>query len=976
MAVWTSSRTRRRVAAAGLINILALIHVAGARAAEECGEAQPGDTIVCEATGKPYEAIDYSGVDDFGLVLGDGVVVEGSITVMGDGAISVVSEPGSVIDGAIQPAMDIGSTSGTVTIDVHEVSGDFHAVAAVAGGDVAVSADKVSGTIAIQAESVEGDVTVDAGQAFTHGEGGAGVFAATGDGTVTVSVDEIHANDVLYSQGVIALSDSGDIHVDVGTIEMAANRSEGVRADSYSGDIHVKVDSITLIGGENVGISAVNDTGRTVIEAGSIVTRGNVGRGILAASFGDILVTADYVETDGFIYDGLQLLSTEGDVMASVGDIVARGDWSIGITAETGGSVAFDIGSVTTFGEFGDGIGAFAGGDVTIDVDSVQVFGPGSSGIIVGTGGNQTINVGTVIARGTENAGGVAIGTTAFDGDVAIRVREAAISGRDSAIVTQSVNGGVSVAVDAGATVAGRLGGIFAASRTGTRLDIAGTVSAVEGPTLNILGGAADVRIGATGTVRGSLLLTDRGDLVTNDGRILLAGESNFAGGYDRLVNNGRIGISAAETPATVRLLGLDRLDNGGSISLANGRTGDLFWLSGNLHGRGDASLALDVSLADGGTADTVRVGSLSGVTTLSLDFAEAAGGLGLGEVVLARSEGDAPPGALVLDEASSSLGFVDFSLAFNAAGRSWRLRGDLNDRGFRTALVGQGARDLWREGVRAWSTGLTLAPAGEGLQAWAQGLAGGNDRDGTASSGGTDRSIDWRARHDGVQLGLEKAGNGWRFGLTGGYGSEEMDWRDGDESRFDGFNLGAYAAYEGAAWFARGLVRADWLDLETDWASVGLDEEGDAETIGAALELGHRAELAGFSLEPTVSLQWIDTDLPDFAGTSGTARFSGGSAFTADAGLWLGAGEGWAGLPVRPWLSLGAGVEAGRGDRVDLTIGEDQVRIEEEGTGAYARAGLGISGDVGRVRLYAQGEGRIGDVEGLNAVVGARLSF
>jgi hypothetical protein len=961
---------------ASLVSLLALIQGSAAWASDECGAPDANGKVVCGAAGSPYGDVDYNGADGLDLTLESGAAIEGSLTVLGDGAIKITAVPGSRIDGQITPALDIGSTTGTVDVTVDQVTGGLHGVAAVAGGDVTITANEVTASIAVQAESVDGNVVVQAAKLNTGGEGGAGVNAATGAGDVRVSVDEIHAASGLYLQGVIATSVSGDVDVTVGTIDLKADRSEGVRADSYSGDIDVKVNSITITGGETVGVSAINDTGSTSIDVGSIVTKGNVGRGIFASSFADIDVAVDYIETDGFIYDGAQLVSTEGDIKASAGEIRTKGDWSTGISAETGGSVRFDIGTVTTLGEYSDGVGAFAGGDVVLNVDSVETYGAGSSGIVVGTSGDQTISVGTVIAHGKPNGGGPAIGTGTFAGDIAIEVREAAISGRDAAIVTSSVEGEVLIAVREEALVKGKLGGIFADGGGGVRIDIAGTVAGGDGPALDIRGGGADVRVASTGIVRGPVLLTDADDLLANQGRMVLSGESDFGDGADRLVNGGAIRIGRRDAAQIVRIDGLERLDNRGEISLANGIVGDRLLLSGQLAGSNGGALALDVSLMGSGSADLVRAGSLAGTTEVRLNLDKQVGGLGLRGVTLVRAAGDVDGSELVLAPEGRNLGFVDFSLDFDAADNSWQLNGGLGERGYRTALAGNGARDLWREGVRAWSTQLALNRRQEdGLYAWTHALAGENDRRGTASTALGSRRIGWETDHDGMLFGIEKVAGDWRFGVAAGYGSADLAFGGGEESRFESVNAAAYAGYASNGWFGNVIVRADWLDTETQWGSVALDQEGEGDMVGAAIEAGYRADLGGFSIEPFASAQSLHVDLPDLASRFGKVRYLGGTSLAGEAGLRLEARQGRGGLPFEPSLTLALAVEDG-GDEVDLTISGDRIQIEEDGTRSYGRAALGIARDFGPLRLFAQGEGRFGEIEGYSGQMGASLRF
>ena len=91
-------------------------------------------------TTTPIPQVRYEGVTDFELLLKSGVVVDGSllpegdtaVAVYGDGKVSLYAEDGTVIRNDAWPAVDVGSTSGSVDVRVDQVFGGSAGVAAVA----------------------------------------------------------------------------------------------------------------------------------------------------------------------------------------------------------------------------------------------------------------------------------------------------------------------------------------------------------------------------------------------------------------------------------------------------------------------------------------------------------------------------------------------------------------------------------------------------------------------------------------------------------------------------------------------------------------------------------------------------------------------------------------------------------------------------------------------------------------------------
>ncbi|WP_166041030.1 hypothetical protein [Sphingosinicella sp. YJ22] len=1001
-------RRAPKAASLGLVSMIALAHASPAAAQDECGPASDGGTVVCEATDPPYTSIRYTGATDYGVVLRSGVIVDGSLStdfdptvqVAGDGAISFFAEDGTFIFGGTGPALEVQSASGSVNVRADQVIGSGVAISAGAQGDVTVAANYVEGINGIDTSSAEGAITIDVGLAA--GVGGRGVSAITfGSGDIAITAGQAYGvGESAMAINATAVGD-GDVGIIAGEVYGIGDLTTAIWAQSMTGN--VSIDAVRTIG-EGFGaqgIIGLSDTGNVDINANTVFVSGDYGLGIGGVSRGDVNINAGYVFADGLEGRGIVAASEFGAITIDVDGVGAGGAGGRAILVESFGDVSIVVREYAgTFGDYAEAISVITNGDIAIDANRIYTYGIGANGILA-IGGTATIEadvmetVGTAINASTIGDLDVAVGSvvsTSTDpeyyamglysdqGDVSLTVRDGVTSQNSRAIVAYARLGDVNIDIEEGAVVSGAASAIQAGSSQTTRIDIAGTVTSGSGLVLDIrdndfgVEGDSDIRIAATGTVLGRMSFVGGDDVVTNAGRFLTAGTSQFGGGADRLVNSGLLALRDGAA-TSITLAGLERLENSGTVSLANGRTGDSLTLSGTLAGAAGSTLAVDLDIV-AGASDLVEVGDLEGTSALRLNIVGNGSGLGLDGLRVVSSAGTDSGAELTLAEASRRRGFVQFSLDYDGQD-SWWLQSDLSDTAYLAGAMASGVRDLWHFGADALSTHLLVTRGGgEAGGVWMQAV--GSDVDATTglSHAGGSRDLQWSGSHEGVQFGAEKGFGPWQVGVTAGYGTARIDLGQDENSRFDVVNAGLYAGFASNGWFASAMLRADLIDVQSNWASVGLEGSGDGTSLGVDLEAGYRADVGGIWIEPAAGLSWVHVSLPDQESVNGDIAWEDGAVATGEVGLRMGVADGVLGLPVRPFLAMSLAREFGGRDRTVFDLGSEEVVVTADGGRTYGQLGGGLAVTAGRVDLYAEADGRFGDIEGVSGRVGARLRF
>lgn len=982
-----STAPSRAVLSRNLLSRALLVALAGAAlpalaGGKPCGEPDASGRATCTAAQSPLPEVRYEGVKDFELVLESGVVVDGSlmkepttaVVVYGEGAVALTAEDGTVIRSSNGwPAVDVVSSSGPVTVRVDQVFGGNVGVAALAAGDVSVWANHVEGGVAIEAISEGGNVTVDVASVF-GGAYGAGVSAMTEHGNVTVLAGEaITVGD--FSTGLFASAHNGSTVVEAGYVSAEGLGAVGVFAESWeNGNVFVDVGTAVAFGEGSAGILAGAGLGDVAVRTDWVSTSGNGGVGLGVFAFnGSAALDVGGAFTDGDYARAIDVYAL-GTVDLLNGSAVTFGQGADAVSIETVGEVTLLSERLTTYGNDSYGLRVLTSEDVAIDVGEITTYGEFASAMQVNTAGDILARVGRVHAYAT-TGDWYAIGLGA-DGDVALLVEEEAIAESGYAITAASWNGGVTIGVAEGATVFGQAVAIDSATSEGTRIDIAGTVAGGTGPAIQVWGndnglGAADIRIASTGALHGYLQLSEGDDVVANAGEFLTAGTSLFGAGDDRFANGGLVALQAGAT--TMAFDGLERFENGGRISLANGATGDVFALDGTLRGAAGNTLAIDLDVVNH-TTDLIAVGALSGTNVLELDLLGSGSLLGMDGIRVLSSEGTQAGDELVLAANSRNRGFVGFKLAYDGLD-SWRLDTDLTDSAYLAGAVPAGARDLWRQGAQSVATHLTATHDDADVHgAWVQAVGGDFEGTSTFAHAQGSRELEWQGDHHGLQLGAETTLGHWRAGVTGGFGKASMGLGGAEETRLDSVNAGLYAQWANDGWFTSAVLRAERLDIETDWASIGLQEQGDGSTVGLALEGGRRFTPARAWIEPYLRMSWIDVSLPEQDGSAGDLHWEDSATGSGELGLRLGLAEGWHGL--RPYASMSIARDFGGGDTTVYDTGFERVRVSDEGERAFGRFAGGATWTIGRFDLYGEVEARVGDMEGTGGRLGARVRF
>jgi outer membrane autotransporter protein len=301
-------------------------------------------------------------------------------------------------------------------------------------------------------------------------------------------------------------------------------------------------------------------------------------------------------------------------------------------------------------------------------------------------------------------------------------------------------------------------------------------------------------------------------------------------------------------------------------------------------------------------------------------------------------------------------------------------LSSDLADQAYLAAAIPAGVRDLWRQGAQSVSSHLAATDNGESDGLWLQAVGG--DFDGTSqlSHARGARELEWQGDYSGVQGGFEASFGALRAGVTGGFSEASMNLGGAEETTLDSVNAGVYAQWERAGFFVTGLVRGERVDVESEWGSIGLDAKGDGSTVGLALEGGYRFDIGNFYLEPHLRVSAVSTNLPEQQGRSGSVHWDDSTVASTEVGMRFGVVEGWHG--IRPYASMSFAQETGDGDQTIYDLGSETVRVSDEGERAFGRFAGGVEWTVGRFDIYAEAEGRVGDMEGISGRMGARLRF
>lgn len=820
------------------------------------------------------------------------------------------------------------------------------------------------------------------GPVNTGGDDAPGVDVDGGGDPVVVGTGPVDTGGNT-SPGVV-VTNPGPTTVTTGPVTTGGDTSPGVVVDGSggTGPTTVTTGPVTTGGGNSPGVVVDGGSGTTTVTTGPVTTTGNGSTGVDVAGTGPIVVDTGPVTTGGATSPGIDVDGGAGPITVRFDDVTTRGPDSPGVDVSGTGPITIEGGNVTTTGDRSDGVTVGGGaGPVIADVDRVTVGGAGSDGVVIGTTtGGQQVTAGPITVTGLGGNGIVA--TAGGCGAIDITARDDISAAQGAGIVASS---GCTVRVTTlpGATVTGRTAAIDVTSGTGSTITIGDIVSATAGPAINVNGAAAAVTIAPTGSVVGTVDLTDASDTLVNNGLFSTAANSSFGAGADSFVNRGRVLVRPGATAAgSVTFTGLESFANNGSIDLRNGVAGDTLTLPGSFAGTGASSVGLDVSVGlAGAIADRLVVsGAATGSTVISLAQLASNPNVLVNNLVLVDAGANSAPTAFTLASALPA-GLVRYDLGFDAATGDYALFGTPDTAAYRLAQLGSGARELFYRTNDAVSGHLQeMRGSGAGMgddvrerssALWGQ-MFGSADRSTarpTVSAFGQSRTVVLDNVQDffGGQIGYDMGavtGRGTVFGVTAGYAGSTLGFRNSaDRLGYEAVNGGVYAGVQAGAFFLNGIARYQhyWMDVIARSAGLRRKLEGDG--YGGKVEAGVRLGSGGVFVEPGASIEYVHTDLDRLDGSPAAFTFDDAEGLRGKAGGRLG-WERMSGASVTTVYLSGHYVHEFEGDgRTAFASGGQTVNLGSGPIGDYGRGTIGFSVLSGtRVSGFVEAFGDYGD--------------
>lgn len=866
-----------------------------------------------------------------------------SITTKGYAATGalVVSATGTKVDiGTIETSGDyatgLTSLSGYSTdANGYYVAGDntvtlgsvaTHGTAAIGAavhanvGMVNVTAGSIStdgeGSTGLEALSHDGSVTVDVGSVTTNGDASFGLALGSNGGDVNASVGDVVTHGT-GSIGVYAGSGFGNVAIDAGNITTTGDSASAIRLETQYGDSHVTIDGVVQTGGDkswavfttsafgsdvlidnngkivtagydSAGINSNVLDGHATIHGGTIATTGDNSAGIQVFAVGNtkaITVTADHITTSGVRAHGINVQNPDDGVIefrigATGAKAAAAGDKDIAVAAK----------AVEVSGEGSIGIRAI--GVANVGVDAGTITSAHADAIELKAREMATLTVSGMVSGGANGAS-----VTGADANVVIGPK-GGITGAVDGLFVSAVGPYVAPPEDdtgTGGGVGGGIGGgigTFAVATGGTvTLANGGAISGGTGYAVRL--GQGTAAIANSGVIEGAVLLGDGDDEFVNSGTFTVTKDSDFGNGNDLFVNTGLVAVRPGTTAGAISLLGLERFENqGGTVDLRNGVAGDTLTLPGDYVGSDGARIGLDVGA--GGKTDTLIVnGAATGSTGIVLNATAADATLLAQPVTLVKAGAGTAQDAFTL--VNQDVGFVAYGLTYDASQNAFGLTSRAGNSVRRLSQVTQGAQAIWRQQADGWSSHMAELrdAAGNGNRVWGQISGKVDTRHGHEDGADLGYRQDYFGLQTGVDLGGQRdedTGNGFLFGLTGGYLSSHLNLRAGSERlRYQTVGLGAYASFQAGPVFANLLGQYDHYRINAGDKTLHWSDRFNGNAYGASGEVGTRLGGDRFFAEPTVALSWQHTDIGTLHALGQAVDFGGGDAFDGKVGARLG---------------------------------------------------------------------------------------
>jgi outer membrane autotransporter protein len=398
-------------------------------------------------------------------------------------------------------------------------------------------------------------------------------------------------------------------------------------------------------------------------------------------------------------------------------------------------------------------------------------------------------------------------------------------------------------------------------------------------------------------------------------------GTSTFGAGFDQVINAGVVRTAHSGAVAEVTTFaGLELFDNnGGLVTMIDGREGDLLITTGDYRGRNGAQLGVDASLGGpGSTADVFQInGNATGTTSIIVnDTNGGPGGLNPGGIVVV-TVGGSTNGNFELDPASDwydgnrdvlDKGFFFYDLVQD--GHVYKLVGLPDMEAFELPILASGAITIFNETALGWldrqdtmrswywrgqyrmgiaggagadlpvrtrtpvmaAAPLAVPAAGPGV--WVKAIGSWTDRDGRGETGAFGSTFGFNTSHKqdvfsiqgGVDFGRENVfapGDMWVFGLMGGYVTSDLDFNHSPtRATYEGGTIGFSSTYMSGGFFWDTLWKVDFLNVNVRFPSFAASGDTDVVTYGSLTNVGYRFNVGGFFLEPSATLSWARVDM------------------------------------------------------------------------------------------------------------------
>ncbi|HET6537901.1 MAG TPA: autotransporter domain-containing protein [Sphingopyxis sp.] len=897
---------------------------------------------------------------------GSANVTVGQISTLGDNSdgarvnaredLTIVSTDGITTQGAQSFGIGAESRTGSITITASNVTtGGFEAsgieaisydsFATVTANNVTTAGDNAHG---VDVRSMDAVATATATNVATSGEGAFGVVVGTVTGSVSVTATDITTTGV-YGVGVAAHS-YGD-----GALSVVANNVSTTGADAFG--------VVAMSYGQSASSVTANNVSTTGADAYGVMVRTGLSADVVASN----------IATSGDNAHGILVLAQDQVNVSVTGPVSTTGAGAVAVGLQGQKDITFKAtGPITTSGDNAIGVVVEGNSGATlITVADVETTGLDASGIFTDTYGDVTVKAGNISAAkaqaiSAESTANITIATT---GNITSASTNA-IEMRADQLATIDIAAGSIIGGATSAIVGGGLDGIV--------INNDGTINAGSAET--ILSTVGPATLNNSGTFHGRVAFGSADDIIDNSGDFHAAGISNFGAGTNLFINSGTFTAESAD------IQGLSRFSNSGIVSLQNGAVGDHLTLSGDYYGEG-GELAMDIDFA-AGTADLLTIeGAATGATTVTFNAVGTPSVLGSSFIFVDAGAGS-ENNAFVAD--SVQAGFYGYIVTFDAANNDYLVTPSIGDATFGTLKFNEAAQSLWYKTADVVSAHLADRRHGSGHQningrIWGQ-LHGSYDkRDQILSystAGGQQTSdVSYRQDYFGGQLGVDlgAAESDFGFGLTAGYVNSKLKLaaRE-DRAKYDAFNFGAYAGYNGGKFFANLLAKYDVYNIKARSVLGDYAESFDGKSYGAQLEAGFRFGSDSFFAEPVASIAWVRTDLDKLAVSNAVIDFDKMDGLRGKLGARIGGISPMAGGSFT-WYAGGHAVKEFEGrDGVTFLDGVNTVHLANQRIGTYGQADVGISiVSANGVAGFIEGNAKFGDeYRGYGGRVGLRLAF